>query len=504
MLSFRPLVIGIALVSALAIPAIAVSDDSSPASTDTTVAVVADPSLSDGAQMALPYSSLPDSASLSGDSLVSGNVQVSGGSPGMSGVVYALALPNDSAMSDASPDTVAQMTPVAQGRVAPDGSFTLRVDGNTDLGRFAGGGSGPMVAFNLVADVGGQEYVSTFSRSLDDGGNLSDSVPSLTMTESSPTLNSDAISQLGQNSIAATDSVRMAATIASPSTMRLLRTSAKKPSDKSNTIVYSGDAYGHKIVAPKALTDKAIYLVHHTPLSCENYSGCQTWLYWGNPKYPFAKIGETFTGSHIKGKYDYRVSAVSQLGIAFAAGGDIGGFSESSTVGQASSVSGDWNWTNQNTNKTYKKGVEYKRTTWWHVYYEPYVGIRLVNYHDEWIPVGDTAGFANGEPNPPTTLRCVQEPSNFTWGRDHDKFQTYNDGIEFKSPSLVGSASFSINLSSQTGASEYAAVHYHFDRAGWVCGDTSVGPQYSPRIRSFHNAPAGWQPPEVDGGVALN
>ena len=499
MLSFRPLVIGIALVSVLVIPAVAVSDDAPPA--DTTGSVVADPSLSDGGQVALPYSSLPDSASLSGDSLVSGSVQVSGESPGTGGVVYALALPNDSAMSDASPDTVAQLTPVAQGRVAPDGSFTLRVDGSADLGRFADGGSGSSVTFNLVADVGGQEYVSTFSRSLDDSGNLSGSAPSLTMTESSPILDSDAVSQLAQDTAVATDDSSVGTvSVISAKKLSVSAVRAKKPSDKSNTVIYSGDEYGHKIVAPRALVDKAIYLVHYTPLSCTNYYGCQTWLYWGNPKYPFAKIGETFTGSYIKGKYDYRASAVSQLGVAFAGSGDIGGFSESSTVGQASSVSGDWNWTNQNTNKTYKKGVEYKRVTWWHVYYEPYVGIRLVNYHDQWTPVGDTAGFGSGAPTPPTTLRCVQEPSGFTWSRDSNKFQTYSDGIVFQSPSLINKyvhASFSITLSSQTGASEYAAVHYHFNRAGWVCGNATNGPKYSPRIRSFHNAPAGWQPPEV-------
>ncbi|MHB8060178.1 MAG: hypothetical protein ACYDHO_05030 [Gaiellaceae bacterium] len=489
--SFRPLFLGIALVSVLAIPAVAVGDDALSASADTAVAVIADPSLLTTEPVALPYSSLPDSASLSGDTLVSGQVLVSEESSEVGGVVYALALPNDSTMADASPDTIAQLTPVAQGRVALDGSFTLKVDGDTDLTRFADGDSNSMVTFNLVAGVGYQEYVSAFSRSLDDSGNPSDSAPSLTMSKSSPVLSSDDVSKLDANTAVAA----LNTTVASVSVK-----SAKKTSDKSNKIIYSGDERGHKIVAPKALVDKAIYLVRHTPLSCTNYYGCQTWLYWGTPKYPLAKIGETFTGSYIKGKYDYRISARSEFGVAFAGSGDIGGFYEGSTVGQESSVSGNWNWTSQNAKKAYKKQIEYKRMTWWHVYYEPYVGIRLVNYHDQWIPVSDTGGFGSGAPTPPTTTYCVQEPGNFTWSRDSNKFQTYTNGVEFKSPSLISKyASFSIKLSSQTGASEYAAMHYHFNRSGWMCGNTSVGPQYSPRIRSFHNAPSGWQYPDNGG-----
>lgn len=500
----RPLLLGVAAIAVFAIPTVAAGDNASPAS-DADVAVLADPSLPAVEPIPLPYSSLPDSASLSGDILVSGSVQALDLAQEAEGIVYALALPSSSTMSEALPDTVAELTPIAQGRVATDGSFILRTDESSHLERFQYGDTDQVIAFDLIADVGGREFISAFSRSLDESGDFSDPVPHLTMTESSPLPDPDVISQLGKGGAAAdTEAVEMKTLATSAGRASLIaslssRKSANEPLDKSNTIIYSGDEYGHKIFAPRALVNRAIYLVRHTPLSCMNYSGCQTWLYWGSPKYPFAKIGETFSGSNIRGKFDYRVSARSYLGVAFAASGDIGGFYEGSTVAHESSVGAHWDWTGQNTRRMYTKQVEYKRITWWHVYYEPYVGIRLVNYHDLWNPVGDTGGFGRGTATAPISTYCVSVNADFTWVRDSNKLRTYASGVVFRSPSLISKhASYSISLSSQTGASEYAAVRYRFNRAGWVCGNTSPGPKVSPRIRSFRNAPAGWQPPEVD------
>src|SRR5207244_2774676 len=95
---------------------------------------------------------------------------------------------------------------------------------------------------------------------------------------------------------------------------------------------------------------------------------------------------------------------------------------------------------------------------------------------DEVRPYALTGGFSRTRATDiPTPAFCDDEPASFTWSRVSKKLKTFTRGVSISD--LIG-----IDLSSQTGATQQAALYYHFNQSGHMCGNNGY-PADAKRVR---------------------
>jgi hypothetical protein len=371
MLHLRTLTVGVALLVVLAIPAIAIGDDSASISTSPP----------------LPFPNLPDSSQVAGESLVSGTVSTtSGDSPSSGGVVFALAWPDESVLADMSPGDTINLEPVAQTDIAPDGSFSLRASDQVDLSSFSSG-SESSVNFDLVSIVDGSVTVSSFSRELDANSELGGSAPDISVTQASTEQADD--SGLGE---AAPETSLVGA-------RRLLAATLRARASASGS-----DVCGINLTC-------RVRLVRNMPAR-------------------LALVGETYNDVAISSRFKFLKSAVSQLGVGFSYNNVFGRWSASGTASDSTRVGASWGWTKQKSNTMFYKEVQYRKYVYetWH-FFKPHW--RAVGY--EVRPWRDTGGFSTRTATSVfSTSQCANITGDvwpFVWDRNQNNLRTFGGGM---------------------------------------------------------------------------
>jgi hypothetical protein len=460
-----------------------------------TFPVVADPTLLTNGQVALPFSDIPDSATLSQNDLVTGTVPTFSGAAGLGGIVYALAWPATSS-SDTTPalSLSHQPQPVAQGYVNADGSFTLRTLRNLNLNQFVDPSSGE-VTFDLYANIDGRSYHTVFSK---DVGNLSSSTPNVQLSFNVPAVNSAEYSAVSVNT--ATKSLASAL-----STSRASDSCARHWKKVDGVYIYICDNRGHTIKAPTALIQAVAYEFHHLSPACEE-GECDYDLNVGKAKAAWATVGQTFvsgkpTGAHryFKARFGFRNSASATLGVGFSGSAFIGGFHIGGTKGITNAGDTQWAWSPDQAKRNYQRRAYYQLKEYWIADFDKASNtVILTNTENAYFPVVfEQSGVRTQTPSTyPKARVCepVQSPgTEIIETRDSHTFATLNKGVTLSVTSpfadKYGPASVSMSLSSQSGADAWVYSQWKLKDNGWLCGnstDHSLEPFYAPKIKAVH------------------
>ena len=473
-----------------------------------TFPVVADPSLLTDGRVALPFADIPDSATLTGDTIVAGSIPTSGETSELGGVVYALAWPSAST-TDTTPELSLshQPIPVAQGRVGSDGSFTLRVPPNTNLSQFEDSSSGS-ATFDLYATVDGRSYYTVFSRNLSDPNAPA---PDVSLSFSVPAVNSTEYSAVSVSNATMAAASTFSASTASDSC-------AKHPKRVNRVYIYICDDKGHSIKAPAALTTTVAYELNHlSPVCAED--GCTYDLNVGSPKPVWATVGQTFisgtpTAAHryIHARFSFANSANATLGVGISGSAFIGGFHIGGTRGITNTKEIAWKWSPDQNKRSYQRRAYYQLREHWYAEFDPQANmVILTNTQNEYWPVAfEEIGSRLSTPSAyPKANVCepVMSPSTEeVLTRNSHAFATLDNGVSFlvSSPfdDKYGPVQVSLTLSSQSGADSWVVTQYAVKDNSWICGnetDVSVEPFDGPKIRAIHGKklPSGaveWQP----------
>jgi hypothetical protein len=467
--------------------------------TGATFPVVADPSLSTAGAMALPFSGISDSADLSGNRLVAGTVPMSGGLSGLGGVVYALAWPSTST-SDVTPELSIshQPTPVAQTtRINSDGSFVLRVPSNINLSDFSTD-SGKTVTFDLYAIINGHRYYSVFSRDIDSDGSFVAPVPDVNLSFSTPAVNS-----AGYSSVSVANATASLGNVFSSSTTTTY--CGRKPQRVKGVYVYSCDAKGHAITAPKALVNAVVAELNNLSPACAE-DGCDYDFNYGSAERVWSTIGNTFisgspTAAHryIYARFSFANAARATLGVGVSGSAFIGGFHLGGTKGITNTVDFDWGWTKDGTALSYQRRAYYQlREHWYAAFYPDMNMVLLTNQQNSYSPVAfEQIGSRTPKPARYPIARTCQQIKSLvvpeTVTRNTHAFATIIKGVNFTVSSpfndKYGPARVGLSLTSQSGADSWVIAKYKVKDYAWICGnstDQSVEPFDAPKIQAIH------------------
>jgi len=364
---------------------------------------------------------LPDSSQLTTPVLASGSVVDSQDAQAGLGTVAVLALPKEDIVTAATPGSRIPLTPVAQGYVTSSGSFALRPDPAVNLASFAGsdGIADFMVLYRGRSGWGHSAFSAAVATPTGPAAPISDA--------------GDPDTNVGEPSDEAAPDV--------------------EPDDASPVTPDAGESSD----MPSAATGLSVPVDPGAPSTA---APAVVWIQLEEiyPPRP-VRIGETFTqGSGLQARFTYLRTAKTTLGIGFRNIFQTG-FTASGTTTETATIGADFGYMPAKTNQAYYAYWTFARySVWIGDVYPSRVG-------DEVRPYQLTGGFTRKKATDiPKAAVCDNEPPNFTWFRIKKKLKTFDSGVSISD--LIG-----INLSSQTGASQQAALYYHFKQAGHMCGN---------------------------------
>lgn len=376
---------------------------------------------------------MPDSSQLTTPVLVSGTVDDSPDAARSIGTVAVLAWPKKDIVTAATPGTSISLTLVAQGYVTSSGSFALRPGPSVNLASFADsdGSADFMVLYRGLSSWGHSAFSATVAPPTGPAGPVSDA--------------SDPDTNVGQPS-----------------------DEPAPDSDPDGDLPATPDV-GESEDLPSTIAE--LHLPVEAAAPTAGAAGIFAVLEEIYPPRP-VRIGETFTlGPSLKARFTYLRTAHTTLGIGFR-NMFQNGFTASGTTTETATVGADFGYMPPKTNQAYYASWQFARYSIW-------VGDPFASHlGDEVRPYALTGGFTRRKATDiPTPVYCDPESPGVTFSRVRKKLKTFAGGVSISD--LIG-----VNLSSQTGASQQAALYYHFGQAGHMCGNNGH-PADSRRVRGL-------------------
>lgn len=374
-----------------------------------------------------------DSSQLTTPVLVSGSVDDSPDAAASVGTVAVLAWPKKDIVTAATPGTSIPLIPVAQGYVTSSGAFALRPDPSVNLASFADsdGSVDFMVLYRGLSGWGHSAFSATVAAPIGPAGPVSDA--------------SDPNTNIGQPS------------------------DEEAPDFEPDGDLPTTPDQGESEDLPSTISNLHVPVEPGAP--AVGAAGIFAVLEEIYPPRP-VRIGETFTlGPSLKARFTYLRTAKTTLGIGFR---NLfqSSFTASGTTTEMATVGADFGYMPPKTNQAYFASWQFARYSIW-------VGDPFASHvGDEVRPYALTGGFSRKKATDiPTPVYCDNQPAGLTWNRVRKKLKTFTGGVLIRD--LIG-----IDLSSQTGATQQAALYYHFDQAGRMCGN-NAHPADSRRVRGL-------------------